>query len=142
LWGRSADRSSRRTMMAAAGASSAIVVGFLLLLRIDALRATEVLYPAAYLLLALAHTGSRIGRKTYVVDLAEGNRRTEYVAVSNTAMGLLLLLTGALSAAVAVVGVEAALLFLAVLGLGGVAVSASLPEVTAPPAGPEARLGD
>jgi hypothetical protein len=139
FWGRSADRSSRRTMMAAAGASSAIVVGFLLLLRIEALRATEALYPAVYLLLALAHTGSRIGRKTYVVDLAEGNRRTQYVAVSNTAMGLLLLLTGALSAALAVIGVEAALLFLAVLGLGGVAISSSLPEVTASRgAGPDA----
>lgn len=128
LWGRAADRSSRRVMMAAAGSSSLIVLALLLALRFDALREVTLLYPAAYLLLALAHTGTRIGRKTYVVDIAGGNQRTEYVAVSNTAMGLLLLVTGAVSAGVAVFGVEAALLLLAVLGLTGVAVSRSLPE--------------
>jgi hypothetical protein len=132
VWGRLADRSSRRVMMVACGLASGVVLGFLGLLRVDGLAQQEWLYPATYLLLALAHTGSRIGRKTYVVDLAEGNRRTEYVAVSNTAMGVLLLATGALSAGVASLGVEAALGLLAGLGIAGVAVSRSLPEVTAP----------
>ena len=132
VWGRLADRSSRRVMMLACGIASGVVLVFLGLLRFDGLGQQEWLYPATYLLLALAHTGSRIGRKTYVVDLAEGNQRTDYVAVSNTAMGVLLLVTGALSAAVAAVGVEAALLLLAGLGLAGVAVSRSLPEVTTP----------
>lgn len=130
-WGRAADRSSRRTMMLAAGSASTVILGLLLALRIDGVAELELLYPVAYLLLALAHTGARVGRKTYVVDLAEGNRRTDHVAVSNTAMGLLLLVTGAISAAIAVTGPEAALVFLAVLGLAGVAVSASLPEVSA-----------
>jgi hypothetical protein len=132
VWGRLADRSSRRVMMLACGIASGVVLVFLGLLQVDGLGQQEWLYPATYLLLALAHTGSRIGRKTYVVDLAEGNQRTDYVAVSNTAMGVLLLVTGALSAAVAAVGVEAALLLLAALGLAGVAVSRSLPEVTTP----------
>lgn len=131
LWGRLADRSSRRVMMLACGFASLVVLAFLGLLRVGDLAAQEWLYPATYLLLALAHTGSRIGRKTYVVDLAEGNRRTEYVAVSNTAMGLLLLATGALSAGAAALGVEVALALLAGLGLVGVVVSRSLPEVTA-----------
>ena len=130
FWGRFADRSSRRVMMAAAGGSSVVVLGFLLALRFDGVGDVVLLYPAVYLLLALAHTGSRIGRKTYVVDLATGNRRTDYVAVSNTAMGVLLLLTGAISAGIAALGIEAALLLLAALGLIGVAVSRSLPEVT------------
>jgi hypothetical protein len=132
VWGRLADRSSRRVMMLACGSASGVVLVFLGLLQVDGLGQQEWLYPATYLLLALAHTGSRIGRKTYVVDLAEGNQRTDYVAVSNTAMGVLLLVTGALSAAVAAVGVEAALVLLAGLGLAGVAVSRSLPEVTTP----------
>jgi predicted MFS family arabinose efflux permease len=132
VWGRFADRSSRRVMMLACGLASVVVLAFLALLRVDGLAQREWLYPATYLLLALAHTGSRIGRKTYVVDLAEGNRRTDYVAVSNTAMGVLLLVTGAVSAGVAALGVEAALALLAGLGLLGVAVSRSLPEVTAP----------
>jgi hypothetical protein len=132
FWGRFADRSSRRTMMVASGTASSIVVVFLGLLLFEDLRAVPALYPATYLLLALAHTGARVGRKTYVVDLAEGNKRTDYVAVSNTAMGLLLLVTGVLTSAVALLGVEAALLVLAVLGFAGVVVSGALPEVSEP----------
>jgi hypothetical protein len=130
FWGRLADRSSRRTMMIASGAASTVVIVFLGLLLVDEVRGSALLYPATYLLLALAHTGARLGRKTYVVDLAEGNKRTDYVAVSNTAMGILLLLTGVLTSAVAVFGVEAALLVLAVLGYAGVVVSGALPEVS------------
>jgi len=131
VWGRLADRSSRRVMMLAAGSSSVLVLAFLAALLIDGAREATLLYPATYLLLALAHHGSRIGRKTYVVDLAEGNKRTDYVAVSNTAIGILLLVTGALTSALALLGAEAALAGLALLGLVGVAVSGSLPEVSA-----------
>lgn len=131
FWGRTADRSSRATMQWAAGLSALIVLAFVGAVQVEALADLTLLYPATYLLLALAHTGSRIGRKTYVVDLAEGNRRTDYVAVSNTAMGLILLATGAVTAAVAVFGEVAALLLLAGLGALGVAVAASLPEVSA-----------
>jgi hypothetical protein len=130
FWGRASDRSSRTTMMWAAGLSSAIIVGFVLALRVDPLAEFTLLYPATYLLLAIAHTGSRIGRKTYVVDLAEGNRRTDYVAVSNSAMGVILLATGAVTAGVATFGAVPALLVLAALGAAGVAVAASLPEVS------------
>jgi hypothetical protein len=131
-WGRLADRSSRRAMVLAAAAASGVVLAFLGLLQVPGLRELTLLYPATYLLLALAHTGVRVGRKTYVVDLATGNRRTDYVAVSNSAMGVLLLVAGAVSSAVAVFGPEAALLFLAGLGFVGVVVSRTLPEVSAP----------
>lgn len=130
FWGHRADRSSRGVMIAAAASSAGIVLAFLLALRIDGLRELTLIYPATYLLLALAHTGARIGRKTYVVDLSEGNRRTDHVAVSNTVMGVLLLVTGGLTSAIALLGVELALASLAGLGLVGVAVSRSLPEVS------------
>lgn len=129
FWGGASDRSSRRTMMWAAGLASAVVLAFVALTRIDAVADAVWLYPVTYFLLAVAHTGSRVGRKTYVVDLADGNTRTDYIAVSNSAMGLVLLVTGALSAALATLGVAVALVFLGVLGVVGVAVSASLPEV-------------
>ncbi len=131
LWGRLADRSSRRVMMLAAGLSSLVVVVFLGILLLDGAREVTLLYPLTYLALALVHHGSRIGRKTYVVDLAEGNQRTDYVAVSNTAIGVLLLVTGAITSAIAVLGAEAALASLALLGAVGVLVSGSLPEVSA-----------
>jgi hypothetical protein len=132
VWGRMADRSSRRVMMLSCGAASTVLVVFLALQRVDPVADLEWLYAATYLLLALTHHGARIGRKTYVVDIAEGDRRTEYVAVSNTAMGVLLLVAGAISAAVATMGVEAALVLLAALGFAGVLAGRSLPEAGTP----------
>ena len=132
LWGRLADRSSRKVMMLAAGLASAVVLVFLATLTIDGARELTLLYPLTYLLLALVHHGARIGRKTYVVDLAEGNKRTDYVAVSNTAIAVLLLVAGGLTSALATFGPEAALAALAALGLAGVMVSGALPEVSEP----------
>src|SRR5690625_2158735 len=131
LWGGVADRSSRRAMMLGAGGASGVLLALLALLPTDVIAGTTWPYVGAYLLLMLAHTGARVGRKTYVVDLAEGNQRTDYVAVSNTAMGVLLLGAGGLSAALAQIGVGVALGFLAVLGLVGVLLATRLPEVSA-----------
>ncbi len=128
FWGRWADRSSRMTMALAATAASAVVVALLLLLLIEQARSHWLLYPSAYLLLAIIHTGTRIGRKTYIIDLADGDDRTQRVAASNAAMGVILLATGALSAFAARWGSEVALGFLAALGFVGAFVSRTLPE--------------
>ncbi|MFW6090484.1 MAG: MFS transporter [Actinomycetota bacterium] len=128
--GRLADRSSRQLMIGTATAASAVIAAFLALLAVPGARSSEWLYPVVYLVLALTHTGVRVARKTYIVDMAEGDRRTEYVAVANTTMGVLLLAVGAVSSALAGLGNEAALGFLAVLGALGVAVGRTLPEVS------------
>lgn len=129
LFGRLADRSSRRLMIGGAAAASVLVIGFLVLLAVPGVRTWSWLYPLVYLLLALTHTGVRVARKTYVVDLAEGDRRTEYVAVSNSVIGVLLLVTGVVSGALATLGDPAALGFLAALGLIGAVAGRGLPEV-------------
>jgi hypothetical protein len=129
-FGTLADRSSRSLMMWGAGIASAVVLLFLAALSVPGVRAQWWLYPVVYLLLVLVHTAVRVARKTYVVDMAEGDRRTEYVAVANTAMGALLLVIGAVSGALAALGAEVALGFLALLGLAGVMVSRGLPEVS------------
>ena len=79
----------------------------------------------------LTHTGVRVARKTYVVDMAGGDRRTEYVAVANTAMGALLLGAGAVSSGLASFGPAVALVFLGLLGAVGVVTAGTLPEVSA-----------
>jgi hypothetical protein len=131
LWGPPADRSSRRMIVAASASASLVILVFLLAIGSAPVRDATLTYPLVYLLPALIHTGARIGRKTYIVDLAEGNRRTDYVAVVNTAMGVLLLVTGAVSALLAELGVRIALGFLALLGLVAVPVARGLPEVSA-----------
>ncbi len=128
VFGRMADRSSRRLMMGTAAAASGLVTAFLI--AYSAWSHSWWLYPLTYLGLALVHTGVRVARKTYVVDLAEGPQRTQYVAVSNTLMGLLLLVMGAISSGLAMFGEPVALGFLAVLGAAGAIVSRTLPEVS------------
>ncbi|MFP5308156.1 MAG: MFS transporter [Actinomycetes bacterium] len=129
VWGGLADRSSRRVMVVACAAASIIVVAYVALLRVESLAGSVWFHPAVYLLLAVVHTGARVGRKTYVVDLAEGDRRTSYVAVSNTAMGVLLLVVGGVTAGLGTLGPEVALLALAAIGAAGVPTARTLPDV-------------
>lgn len=131
LSGRLADRSSRRLMIWGALIASLLIVAVLALSAIAEVRESNWLYSGAYFLLALVHTGVRVGRKTYVIDMAEADQVTEYVAVANTAMGVILLATGAVNAALAQLGAEVALAFLAAMGLLGVFIGRSLPEVSA-----------
>lgn len=130
LWGGAADRSSRLVMVAASGIGAVIVVVFLGLL--GPLGDDTGLYVGVYLALALVHTGARVGRSTYVIDLGSGDRRTQYVAASNTAMGVILLAVGGITSGLATLGPEVALVTLAGIGLAGVPTSLSLPEVTHP----------
>ncbi len=134
VFGRLADRSSRLLMAGAATAASAVAVALVLAVSIpgfdggSALGAT--VFVGAYFLLTLLHSGVRVGRKTYVVDVAEGDLRTTYVAVGNTAMGIILLVVGGISSALAVLGVQWALIFLAVLGVIGAVSAVTMPEVS------------
>lgn len=131
LWGPFADRSSRRLIATASGTASVLVLVFVGLSTVAALGSTSWWYVATYLAIALVHEGARLGRSTYVVDLGDTGGRTDYVAVSNTAIGVLLLVAGAISSAVALLGPTAALLLLAGIGLAGIPVALSLPEVGA-----------
>lgn len=130
LWGSVADRSSRALIAGAAGAASAVVVAFLLLER-GAVLGGASFYVGTYFALALVHTAARVGRKTYVVDLGEGNERTDYVAVSNTLMAVLLLVVGGVTGALATLGPDVALVVLAGIGALGVPAALSLPRVSA-----------
>lgn len=128
LWGGAADRSSRLVMVWAAGLGATIVVFFLAFTA--ALGDSPWWYAAIYLLLAIVHTGARVGRSTYVIDLGTGDRRTQYVAASNTAMGVLLLVVGGVTGALSAFGPEVALAALALVGAAGVPTGLTLPEVT------------
>lgn len=134
IFGRFADKSSKRLMSIGAAVASGIIVATILIASIPALtdRHTliSVVFVVAYFLITLMHTGVRVGRKTYVVDMAEGDRRTTYVAVSNSAMGLILLIVGGISSALATIHVFYALGFLAIMGLVGVFTGAKLPDVS------------
>ncbi len=130
IWGRLADRSSRDVMSAAAALSSVIgILVFGIVVFLPNIAAQRAVFPAAFFVASIAHNGVRVGRKTYVVDLADGNQRTDYVSASNTIIGVILLiagLTGTLSNVVSLAGV---VLTLSVVGLIGAWLSSRLKPV-------------
>ena len=130
FWGRFADVSSKRVMIAAAlVTSSAGLVTLLINTRYPDLSGTVWFLPVAYFVLMVAHSGVRVGRKTYVVNLASGNKRTDYVAISNTTIGVLLLVVGTVGLLTPVLGNAGVIGVLALMGLGGAALGTSLPDV-------------
>jgi hypothetical protein len=84
-------------------------------------------------LLNIAHAGVRIGRKTHVVDIAGGENKAEYVALSNTVIGILLLVVGGLVSLLMALGLEVALGVLSALALLGAAMATTMKH--APEAG-------
>lgn len=129
--GKLADRSSRTSMTWGAGIASAILVVAIAVARWGSQLVIDWGMPVLFFLLAVVHTDVRVARKTYVVDMAEGDQRTKYVAVANTAMGVILLVVGLLSGGLAMFGNVVALGFLAVLGAVGCLLAARLPDVSA-----------
>lgn len=130
FWGKMADKSSKNVMVKAALITSILgILMFLIVIFFQFLRESLWLYPAAFFILGIAHSGVRLGRKTYVIDMAKGNKRTDYVSVSNTIIGFVLLITGGVSALVSVISAEGVLLVLSLLGLAGAYASYKLPNV-------------
>lgn len=129
VFGRLADRSSRSVLVVGAVSASVVILVVVLIVSVVETTAGWVL-TVGYFVISLIHVGVRVARKAYVVDMAEGDQRTRYVAVANSSMGVILLVTGTVSAGVAAFGEVAALVFLAVLGLAGALVGRTLPEVS------------
>jgi MFS family permease len=130
FWGAMADVSSRRVLLrASAGAAVLGLIVFILATVESPLRQVGWTYAVAFFLLGVMHSGIRLGRKTYIVDMASGNRRTDYVAVSNTVIGIILLLAGLLAPLSLVIPPAGIILLLSICGFLGVATGAALPEV-------------
>lgn len=120
FWGIFSDTSSRATM--AVGALVAGLLGLFVLFSLALLPTVAgsiFFYVGALFVLGIAHAGVRIGRKTHIVDLAGGDRRSEYVALSNTIIGVLLLAFGVLAGVLLSLGAAVALAALSVMALGG-----------------------
>lgn len=120
VWGWMADRSSRQVMILGAVIASVLCLATgLITVAGGEDRLSAWAYPAAFFVLGIAHAGVRLGRKTYLVDMAGGNKRTDYTSVSNTLIGLLLLVIGGISALLSTVSVPVVILFLGGMGAVG-----------------------
>nr|WP_311342461.1 MFS transporter [Corynebacterium riegelii] len=127
LW---SDRSSKLTMAWGAGVASVVLVLLVLSASVLPDSVNVWVMPLGFFLVNLAHTSVRVSRKTYLVDMAEGDTRTLITGASNTVMGIVLLAVGALSSAISLLGPQAALIFLAVVGVAGVVGASRLKDVS------------
>ncbi len=115
LWGRLSDRSARATLRVS-GIFAVLACGGLLWLQPQQLWLSVGLF----FILSVAHTGVRNGRKTYTLDIEEGQSRTELVGSANTFIGVVLFVVGAVYAALqpwlgdAIIAIMAAMLVLGV----------------------------
>ncbi len=95
IWGRLSDVSSRRVLMVAARIAALAMVaaaGFGWS-DIPVLKSGLVLAGVLFVLM-VAYQGVRLGRSTHIVDMATPETRAAYTALSNTIIGILLLLGG------------------------------------------------
>lgn len=129
VWGRLADRSSRRVMALAAGLTVLVCtgVGFGILYQAEWLRSA---WGAAgvFLVFSILHSGARLGRKTYLIDMATSDNRARLIAVSNTLIGIVMLAGGALGWVAESIGVGGLQLVLACIALFACFMALRLPE--------------
>ncbi len=132
VWGAVSDKSSRLTMVVAASCAGTLGVLVLVVMRIAPnLTESIAFYAVVFFILGVAHAGIRIGRKTHIVDMASGDRRAEYVALSNTLIGAILLGLGALTGVFIGIGLEFAIAVLSVMSLLGAIAGFTLRDVQA-----------
>jgi hypothetical protein len=131
FWGRMADRSSRDVLRLAA------TIAGILSLAVAAWHVAGapglpagLVVAAAFFVIGIAHAGIRIGRKTYLVDMATAETRATYVAVSNTAIGIVLLAGGVFGLVADWVGTAETIGLLGLFCLAGALGATRLEEVT------------
>nr|WP_321359638.1 MFS transporter [uncultured Hyphomonas sp.] len=125
VWGRLADRSSRKVLILTGLAGALALFGTLGLNAGGLLTATAGL-PAMIFILMIAYQGVRLGRSTHLVDMATPETRAAYTALSNTIIGTVLILGGGfslvasfagLTTVIAILGAMSAVAALFALGL-------------------------
>jgi hypothetical protein len=130
IWGWFSDISSRRTMAYAAGGAGLLGGLTLLILYLaPGLAGTVYLYAGLVFLLGVSHSGVRIGRKTHIVDMAGKDKKAEYVALSNSIIGVLLLILGVFSGLTLALGLEFGIAVLSVLALLGAGTALTMRDV-------------
>lgn len=129
IWGRLSDKSSRKVLML-----SGIVGGLALLVAAilpGMMPGQSLSLPLAGVLFALviAYQGVRLGRATHIVDMANEDTRATYTALSNTIVGVLLLVAGAFGVVATYFGTTVVLGLFSAMCFMATAVAAKLHEV-------------
>jgi hypothetical protein len=131
IWGKLGDRSSRLVMVLASAIAGVLGIAVFILIQSDhTLMRQPLTYAVLYLALIIVHSGVRLGRKVYLVDMATAETRATYVAVSNTAIGVLMLFGGLIGIIADVLAVQYVVLILGLLSAAAAVYCWRLPEVS------------
>ena len=129
FWGKFADRSSRKLLLTSGMAAGVLGALIFFLERFQPeLTHTQWFLPGCFFVLMVLHDGVRLGRKTYLVDLGGKDKRTDYIAVSNTLIGVVLLLAGAIASLVQSLGNSVAILLFSLMAFVACIFIYKLPE--------------
>ena len=132
VWGRLADRSSRRVLMfAAALASVANAVAAFTALVIPERLESGWFLPGMLFELMIAHQGVRLGRSVHILDMAGVDNRATYTALSNSVVGVILLAGGVFGVIAQWLGIGVVLGIFTVMAALAIVMASKLDEVQA-----------
>jgi hypothetical protein len=128
VWGRMSDHSSRKVLMLTGIVGAVAMLGAVALSWLGL--ATKVwAMPLVLFILMIAYHGVRQGRSTYLVDMSPEDQRSAYAAVSNTVIGVLLLIAGVAGGGAALFGPNITLILFAAMAVGAAIAALGLREV-------------
>ena len=136
IWGRLADRSSRRVLIyaAALAALTNAMVAVLALTMPEKLAFAPIL-PLLLFVLTISHQGVRLGRSVHITDMADLDNRATYTALSNSIVGVILLAGGVFGFVARWIGLGAVLAIFALMAALAIPTAMQLREVQAADAG-------
>lgn len=132
VWGRFSDRSSRLVLMLAATlAVLANAATAFIALAMPSLLDHAALLPVLLFVLMIAHQGVRLGRSVHVVDMADRDNRATYTAISNSVVGLILLVGGVFGVIAHWLGIGTVLAIFTTMAALAIFAAAGLDDVQA-----------
>lgn len=130
IWGRLADRSSRRVLMYSAALATLAngIAAFAALTMPDRL-VSSLFLPAMLFVIMIAHQGVRLGRSVHIIDMADLDSRATYTALSNSVVGLILLAGGVFGVIAQWLGVGTVLALFTLMAALAIPAASGLEEV-------------
>jgi len=131
FWGRMADSTSKQVMLRSVQIAAGATLLALLLTLIPLYSVQYAGYLLVFVLIGLAESGVRLGRKTYLVDAVPQEDRATYTAFSNSTIGVLAVGAGGAGFIAQWLGASSMLAFIGLTLLAGMLACQKMPEADA-----------